>query len=200
MLIEPFNTYDVKGVADPRDLVDDLAKIRAVLDGAVSAINLAADAVTTAKIAAEAITTAKIADLAVDTAKIAVQAVTTDKIADGAVTNAKIPAGGLNGDRFATASHALGDGTDGTKAGLIKGLYRTIRFSALTNTVQTFDHDLGTTDLIGFIEINRTYQAPSVVRSHFHSFSPNGANQFDLQCTSDRSGNYIDLTMMILYY
>lgn len=199
-LIAAFNSYPDNVVADGTDVEADLAKIRAELDGNVEAVNLAALAVTTAKLAALAVTSAKLAADAITTGKIADSAVTTPKIADGAVTNAKIPAGGLNGDRFATGTHALGTGADGTKAGMIKGLYREILFTAAADTVQTEDHDLGTTNLIGFILLNATYASTPTDGTFYYEFAANGANQFDLKSSVNHGSNTGTLKILILFF
>lgn len=199
-LIAAFNTYPNDAVASGTDIEADLAKIRAEVDGNLEAANLANLAVTTAKLATEAVTAAKLATDAVTTAKILDSAVTSPKIANGAVTNAKIPIGGLNGDRFATATHALGTGADGTKAGMIKGLYRSITFTQAADTVQTFDHDLGTTQLIGFILLNATYASAPGEGVQYYAFAANGSNQFDLKSSYGHGSNNATLLVLILYY
>lgn len=75
-----------------------------IVDGAITAVKIAADAVTADKIAASSVTTAKLGAGAVTADKIAASAVTADKILAGSITGDRIAANTITGDRIATRS------------------------------------------------------------------------------------------------
>lgn len=87
-------------------LVDDVLFRRmvtgaVVVDGAITAVKIAAGSITTEKLAALAVTAAEIAAGAVTTAKIAAGAVTATEIAAGAVITAKLAANAVTANEIA---------------------------------------------------------------------------------------------------
>ncbi len=84
------NTFAANTVIESAKVNTNFDEIIAVINGSISAANLASNAVTTAKITDANVTAAKLATDSVETAKIKDDAVTTDKILDDAVTTDKI--------------------------------------------------------------------------------------------------------------
>lgn len=201
-LIAEFNSYDDNAVASGADWLQDLEKIRTVVNGAIEAVNLAALAVTNAKIANDAVTSSKIQDGAVTTAKLDTGAVTEAKIASGAVTNDKVGSGSLDGDRIGTATMGLGTGADGTKAGPIKGIYMDVTFNVALGTAVNIPHNLGTNNMIGFIVLDVVYpSAPTGGDpATLYDFTVVDTNTVSLKCALDTSSFSTDFKLLILYY
>ena len=204
-LIAIFNNYTDDTVADGGDIEDDLGKIRAEVDGAIDAANLANDAVVTAKLADDAVTLQKIADLAVGTAKLAANAVTAAKLAANSVTNAAIAVGTINADRLTTDSLTLGDGTDGTKLGPIQAQYAQLIIDQPANSTYNIQHDLGTTDIIGVFPVRIDPTTPPVESGHGAGFYPHSmnvvdANNLEIDFPSDGTANSTTVLLVILYF
>ncbi len=106
----------VRRMADGNIIVDGAITALKVAAGAITTAKLAALAVTANELAADAVTATKIAADAVTAAKIAADAVTATKIQAGAVTAAKIAADSLKTTNYAsTGSGASEVATAGAK-------------------------------------------------------------------------------------
>lgn len=91
-----------------------LDELKALINGNLDQVNLAANAVGTIEIADQAVTTAKLADLNVTTAKLADANVTTAKIADANVTTAKIANDAITAALIAVGAVGASEIADGS--------------------------------------------------------------------------------------
>ena len=100
--------FQVEKVNDASLIVDGAVTAVKVAAGSISTEKLAAGAVTADTIAANAITTPKIATDAITSDKIAANAVTADEIAANAITTGKIAAGAVSAAQIAAGAVTTG--------------------------------------------------------------------------------------------